>query len=538
MFIAAIPAAAAGPTVGATEIIGPFTGLHAALHPANLNPHPVHYYGTDLGFSYLHDGKLVFLFGDTVADTSGARIEPGTSGLHDDMIGTIDLAEWPDPRLITPTNIPPLRLLQDPGSSELMAIDPGHVMDGLKTPEAGFSSGEREFGIFILTKPLGCVQDSECGSEFACAPELGYIGTRYTEQPGLTLGCIEGRPGCTADTMVDASGAPVPGSGLCVDHSSSVWQATPGGRVAAVAMKQRIAVRSLSERNKYQGISDWLTNKFINTTVSTVQRFDPERGPGFANQDYRIAGASGGKRRVLLWGRPGFIGIGAKGRPMNLYFAYADMPLAPGFEWSLKYFTGVDETGIPQFSGRESEASALDLDAATLGIQPNEVHDIIQHMSVAWVEPLKKWVMFYGGGIDSTPRPERGLGDCGILEVFAPGDCKSVVMGEGSIYMRSADNPWGPWSEPQEIIAGGDPQVAGSGQYGPGGVLYHRDCKDEGCEQHSPLPPMNPQGYGWFYGANIVEQWIVPAGNGVDVMWDASTWDPYRVILLRTHISR
>jgi len=536
--VATVMDAAGDPTVGKTEIVGPFTGVQAKLHPQNLSPHRARYYGTDLGFSYAHDGKLHFLFGDTMADDSGDRIEPETNSLHDDMIATIDLADWLDPRLITPTNIPALLLPQKPDSSEIIALDPGHVMDGLKTPEAGFSSGELEFAIFILTKPLGCTQDADCGSEFSCAPDVGFFGTRYTEQAGLTLGCIEGRPGCSANTMVDAAGAPVPGSGLCVDHSSSLWQNTPAGHVAAVAMKQRVAVRSTSDPNRYLGISDWLTNKFINTTVSTVQRFDPEQGSGPTNQDYRIAGVSGSGRRVLLWGRPGFIGIGARGRPMNLYLAYADMPIAPDFSWDLKFFTGVDNAGIPQFSGRESEATALDLDSAAPGVQPDEVIDIIQHMSVAWVEPLKKWVMFYGGGIDSTPVPKRGLPDCGILEVFAPGDCKDVVMRQGSIYMRSADDPWGPWSEPQEIIAGGNPDLPGSGQYGPGGVLYHSKCNEEGCAQHSPLPPINPQGYGWFYGANIIEQWIVPSGDGVDVLWNASTWDPYRVILLRTHISR
>ena len=107
---------------------------------------------------------------------------------------------------------------------------------------------------------------------------------------------------------------------------------------------------------------------------------------------------------------------------MNLYFAYADMPVDPDFNWSPHFFTGMKAAGIPQFSQCESEASALDLDAGTPGVQPAEVHDIIQPMSVAWIEGLKKWVMFYGGGIDMTPLPQRGLPDCGILEVFAPRD--------------------------------------------------------------------------------------------------------------------
>jgi hypothetical protein len=62
--------------------------------------------------------------------------------------------------------------------------------------------------------------------------------------------------------------------------------------------------------------------------------------------------------------------------------------------------------------------------------------------------------------------------------------------------------------------------------------------------------------YGWLYGANIIEEWIRSAAAGepaaargdsrrvngaaraaVDVIWNASTWDPYRVILLRTRIN-
>jgi hypothetical protein len=110
-----------------------------------------------------------------------------------------------------------------------------------------------------------------------------------------------------------------------------------------------------------------------------------------------------------------------------------------------------------------------------------------------------------------------------------------VRVGNGAIYMRSADDPWGPWSATQEVIAGGDPQ-AGSGQYGPGGMLYHSTCKGETCAPHTPFPILPENGYGWFYGANIIEPWITAAGEGVDVIWNASTWDPYRVMLLRTHI--
>jgi hypothetical protein len=42
--------------------------------------------------------------------------------------------------------------------------------------------------------------------------------------------------------------------------------------------------------------------------------------------------------------------------------------------------------------------------------------------------------------------------------------------------------------------------------------------------------------YGFLYSANIIEQWTRPAGRAVDIYWNASTWDPYRVILLKTRI--
>jgi hypothetical protein len=103
--------------------------------------------------------------------------------------------------------------------------------------------------------------------------------------------------------------------------------------------------------------------------------------------------------------------------------------------------------------------------------------------------------------------------------------------------MRTADNPWGPWTPPQDLIAAGDPSVP-DGQYGPGGMLRHPDCVGETCAPHTGTDEEQEKEYGFFYSANIIEQWTRPAGDGVDVIWNASTWDPYRVILLRTRIDR
>lgn len=522
--------AGADPGVVSTEVIGPFSGHDAALHPANLTPHRIEYYGTDLGWSYEHQGTLHFLFGDSWATEAYAPIESSTGARFDDGFGTILLAEWPDPDKIAPHNIPLLRLGQHADSGEMSAIDPGHAMDLGHTPMGGFSNGSAEFGIFNITKPLGCRQDADCGDGLSCDLELGYYGLRFDQEESLTLACVDGMPMCQADTMVDDTGAPLPGSGFCVDRGSTVWADTPTGRVSASGIRVLIGMRSDADPRKYPHTRSWLTNKFLNVAARTVERFEP----GGAANDYSPARGTGDKSKVLLWGRPGFVGVAANNRPLGLYFAYADMPEGSGFEWTVNYYSGT-VNGTPQFSRNQAEAVPLDLDSTQAGIQPAEVHDIVHQMSLTWVESLGRWVLFYGGGIIRLPTPL--LPTCGVLELFARFECADVNVGNGAIRMRTAEHPWGPWSPPQDVIVGGDPEVPGSGQYGPGGVLRHPDCVDEGCAAHTQTPFYNEREYGFLYGTNIIEQWTRPDDSGVDLYWNASTWDPYRVVLLRTRIT-
>jgi len=517
-----------------TTVLGPFTGADAPMHPDNLAPHKLRYYGTDLGFSYAQDGKIHFLFGDTWATEAYAPIEKSTGASHDDSFGTIDMSAWPDPSRITPDNMPRIKMGQHAGSSEMAALDPGYVMDLGKTPMGGFSNGRDEFAIFNIGKPRGCTTDSECG-DLSCDTGLGYIGKKPGEQDGTTLSCMDGSTGCNADTLFDDNGQSVPGSGMCVSGSSSVWADTQPGRVAGAAMRVIIGKRSHTDPRKYPQTTEWLTNKFLNVTPRTVQDFVPANEPGYEHQDYSPAGGQGAHRRVLLWGRPGFVGVGATGRDLGLYFAYVDMPDGPGLDWDVHYYTGTDAQGRPEFSDNEADAVPLDLDAAEPGVQTGEAHDVVDQMSVVWVAHLKKWIMIYGGGMSSLPK--AGLPHCGMTELFSGIECRSVVTGDGAVRMRSADNPWGPWTPAQDVIVAGSPDAdPPGGQYAPGGVLYHPDCSGKACAPPTRTKFYDKREYGFFYAPNIIEQWIRPAGDAVDIIWNASTWDPYRVVLLRTRI--
>ena len=518
------------PVAGETTVLGPFTGFDAPLHPGNTDPRPA-YYGTDLGWSYQHDGRIHFIFGDTHRNEKGEGLTP----THDDSFGAIALADWPDPAKIKPGNVPPILMGQFPGKAELIPIDTGQPMEGLKTPNGAFSNGTREFGMFITGKPLACRTDSQCPVGFTCDGQLGYFGSPPHADPGLTLACAETWPGCNADTLADSAGEPVAGSGLCVDRGTSMAVDSEFGRMVAGGMKLLVGVRNQEQPGMYEDMHVWFTNRFINVASRGVADFVPERGRGRKNQDYRNIRGSGGNQRVLLWGRPWFNGVNAKGQNDALYFAYVDMPAGPGFEWNVHYYTGSDDKGMPLFSDSQMAAAQVDLDSKQPGTQPQEIHDFVQHMSIVWIEELQKWVMFYGGGISTTPNVKFGLPNCGLLEIFARTECRNVVVGNGALRMRTADDPWGPWSPPQDLIVAGTPGAAG-GQYGPGGVLYHQSCKGEGCQAPSLQFPADD--YGWFYGANIIEEWTRPAGDGVDVIWLASTWDPYRVIMLRTRINK
>jgi len=529
--------ASADPTVGETTILGPFTGHDAPLHPANVSPLQIAYYGTDLGYSYQHEGQLHLLFGDTAATEKGESIEASSKGLHDDSFGTIELAEWPDPALITPVNIPRIKLGQNPGTTEVSAINVGRAMESFKTPLGGFSNGRHQFGIFYSSKPQGCRADADCGSGLVCDTGLGFVGERYDNDKGLTVTCIDTAPGCNADTMQSSDGKQVPGSGFCTDTSSSAWADTTVGRTSGVGLRNLAGVRSSADPRLYTGIQEWLTNKFANTTPRTAQDFDPARGPGYVNQDYGIADGASANQRVFLWGRPGFVGVKARGRSLGLYFAYTDMPTGAGLDWKLHYYAGSDARGVPQFSSNERDAVAADLDSTQAGVQPTEQHDIVDQMSLTWVDSLKKWVMLYGGGLVSLPSPL--LPTCGVLEFFAGSECKDVEKGNGALRMRSADDPWGPWTPPQDVLVGGDPDKnPPEYQFAPGGILRHPHCVQDGCAGSTDWEGVNPREYGFLYGVNIIEQWTRPAGAGVDLIWNLSTWDPYRVVLVRTRINR
>jgi hypothetical protein len=306
------------------------------------------------------------------------------------------------------------------------------------------------------------------------------------------------------------------GHGFCVDPSS------PQPKLMnRSALEIELSVPDAAAPTHYHSRRTWATNKFHNLAARTIEKLAKDGGAS----DYKP-----GTNVLLLWGRPGF--FAGEGLSLPLYLLAHDLPLNEGsagtLEFRPSYFAGLDADGKPTWSAQEADAAPLSLDGELHGATEESVSASNQ-MSISWLpEPIAKWVMLYGGG----------------------GSVSGEAGPPGAIYLRYADHPWGPWSTPIEHLSEGAPDRPGT-PMGPGGVLYHPDCKDQPdspCARTDPSRPLHvlspfclapavETDSGYFYAPNIIQEYTTPNDRGgLDIYWNLSAWNPYRVHLYRSSI--
>ena len=494
----------------------------------------VQLFGTDLGVTYVHQGRLEWLFGDSWTSPDAGPIAPETD--DDDAFGYLELADFAQgsqaETACRESGGLPIRFAVDE-NDQLLPVHAGPSLDAFKTPVTGFSSGQEEFAFFYYGKPQACEHAGQCG-QFECDPSLGYIGVPSSEPTTFTLPCADGTTYlCNPDTVPSLTRGAAP-SGYCVDRGSASVSDTPAGRVASAASYLRFGVRK-DRRSEYESIP-WLTTRFQNLTSTTVRRFAET---DLSAADYQPPqGPEAQEASVLLFGRPQF--VGTKERNLYLYFAYLPMPKnarEDGLDLRPRFFAGLSaETKQPLFSSEEVQAAPVILDAANNS--PREQHNVVLEMSVHYIPALQRFVMLYGGSVSTMQRafPPR----CGVVELFATADCDQVHTGNGAIRLRTATHPWGPWSAPLDILVGGDPEKGPdtNSEYRPSGLLRHPQCQVAGCAPHSSLPNFERDEYGFLYGPNLITPWTVARPDEVDLYWNISTWDPYAVSLIKTTLRR
>jgi hypothetical protein len=493
----------------------------ALVGPGSAVAQGLQLYGTDLGLSFEHKGKLFMLFGDTwsSADDICQQARPQ----QDDTLATIPLE-------YTGTTPVPSFATKDDAAGEPSNIHLYRGNDSLalgygQAPIAGFSDGQHSFAFFERLVPVTCDDDTVANGSAACVPgsasfcskELGLCQPDYLSFPVA----------CDLNQDMCLPGQTCVATALCVDPTSSQYDDGHfGGQSAALTFQTELGAARDANVADYDSVLAWHTNKFSQPAVRTVRRF--VGGPG--DNDYRP-----GADTLFVWGRPGY--VAEQGRQAALYLMAHHLPLqldaAGRLRFEPQYFAGLDAvSGSPTWSSNESDAQPLSLDGQVGGSSYEEI-PILGPVGMAWLpEPISRWMMMYGGD----------LADYLLIDPAS----SRTANAPGSIVVRFAEQPWGPFSFPSVHLAPGSPLREGD-PYGPGGYLYHPDCVDQGtaqCARSDPRRPLDtaidgcPIAFpdpGRLYAPNIIDNYMRPtADGGLDVVWNVSTWNPYGVQLLET----
>jgi len=149
---------------------------------------------------------------------------------------------------------------------------------------------------------------------------------------------------------------------------------------------------------------------------------------------------------------------------------------------SWKYLVGLTGNNEPQWGTNEKESCPL-FDQPQVG-----------EFSCAWIEPLQCWIMLYNA---SEPR---------------------------GITLRSARNPWGPWSEGVVLF---DPwQDQGYGNF----IHIHHQYK----VQDQLHDPGRENEWGGEYGPYLISPFTKGSPSHCEIYYTLSTWNPYQVVLMKS----
>lgn len=260
---------------------------------------------------------------------------------------------------------------------------------------------------------------------------------------------------------VDGGEFSVPSGGFSANGAIHV--VATSGRTATSPMGHSVMASSTNGGRDFKPDYVLSSRHFINVAAAKSNPEDAEALP------------DGMGKGVLLWGSGSY-------RKSSAYLAVLPEDRA-GDRGAIRYFAGVDVAGQPVWSAREEDGRAL-FDQPCIG-----------ELSTAWNPDLGKWVMLY---------------NCG-----AP---------ESRILARTADRPWGPWSEPQTLFDACEDKG------------FCSFMNQAGCTTLSD--PHNPGTAGDPYAPYIIAKFHKgEEGRYSDIYFLMSTWNPYNVVLMKARLT-
>ena len=191
------------------------------------------------------------------------------------------------------------------------------------------------------------------------------------------------------------------------------------------------------------------------------------------------------------------------------------------------FFTGLSQSGQPTWSDEEAVAAPVAPFGAPTQNGPG-YHECFGYFSVHYIETWRKWAMLYTCGND----PKAG---------YNPNN------GPRGVILRTAALPWGPWSAPQLVFNPDNGYCA---------FMHNQDADyDSRCNGKGTNPleesvraigvtsqgqPTNKRDWAGEYAPLLLPSRYVKtdANGGITFYFEMSTWNPYQVVLLRTHLDR
>jgi len=275
---------------------------------------------------------------------------------------------------------------------------------------------------------------------------------------------------------ISQGGFEVPMEGVSVGGRMYIYHTTDSIGVADMfkegaepRMGRSIVAVSDDDGHTFTYLYDFSTNHFINVSIVEVDR-----------ADLSAAFAPGSGKVLVIFGTGPY-------RRSNIYLAVqpSDQIESPS---SVRYFAGLDSSGQPVLSSNEDDAQAL-------FNQP-----VVGELSVSYNRFINKWIMLYNSFMPTS----RGIN------------------------MRTADKPWGPWSEPQIIFHPWDDN----------GYCHfmHAGFPHEKCDEVSD--PNREKEWGGEYGPYQFEDLAVGSDTSTIIYFTMSTWNPYTVVLMKATLQK
>lgn len=221
-------------------------------------------------------------------------------------------------------------------------------------------------------------------------------------------------------------------------------------------------------------------------------------------------------------------------RGESIYLAYmpaSALSLSVTDNSDMRYFTGRDANGMPQWSATEMDAAPIVYDNPT-GLATKTDPGTVGDTSLRYNDELGLWLMTWDGGRQ------------------APADT--------GIYFSVAPAPWGPWSTPQLIYNACTAHRYGEGY---GDFIHYVTGKNDICngdvdDNSGPAGPIIGTSDGDpFFGTvkgtgetaasrrgGVYAPYMVPgltglAGDALSVDYNMSTWNPYAVVLMESNFT-